>query len=63
MSCEHLICAQCAAPVAEGRCPTCRAAREQIHRDRPSLSHQLTVAGIALLILVLVLLLAAHLIG
>ncbi|HEY9522193.1 MAG TPA: hypothetical protein VIR33_03060 [Thermopolyspora sp.] len=32
MSCEHLICAQCAGPVIEGRCPSCRAAREKIHR-------------------------------
>lgn len=31
MSCEHLICAHCAAPVVEGRCPACRAAREKIH--------------------------------
>jgi hypothetical protein len=63
MSCEHLICAQCAGPVAEGRCPTCRAAREQMHHSHPSLSQQLTLAGIALLALVLVLLVAAHLIG
>ncbi len=32
MSCEHLICAQCAGPVIEGRCPACRAAREKVHR-------------------------------
>jgi hypothetical protein len=63
MSCEHLICAQCAAPVAEGRCPTCRAAREQMHHSHPSLSQQLTLAAIALLALVLLLLVAAHLIG
>jgi uncharacterized paraquat-inducible protein A len=31
MSCEHLICAQCAGPVIEGRCPVCRAGREKIH--------------------------------
>jgi len=31
MSCEHLICAQCAGPVAEGRCPVCRAARTDLH--------------------------------
>ncbi len=31
MSCEHLICAQCAGPVVEGRCPVCRAGREKVH--------------------------------
>jgi hypothetical protein len=31
MSCEHLICARCAGPVVEGRCPTCRAARAEVH--------------------------------
>ncbi|GAB1820424.1 hypothetical protein HerbRD11066_35880 [Herbidospora sp. RD11066] len=31
MSCEHLICAACARPVVEGRCPSCRATREKIH--------------------------------
>ena len=33
MSCEHLICAQCAGPVAEGRCPVCRSARDHVHRE------------------------------
>ncbi|MER6943228.1 hypothetical protein ABZ297_12730 [Nonomuraea sp. NPDC005983] len=31
MSCEHLVCAQCAHPVIEGRCPVCRANRERMH--------------------------------
>jgi hypothetical protein len=31
MSCEHLICAQCAGPVSEGRCPVCRQARAGMH--------------------------------
>jgi hypothetical protein len=56
MSCEHLICAQCAAPVAEGRCPTCRAAREQMHRHSHFTSQQLLVAGLLVLTLILVLL-------
>jgi hypothetical protein len=56
MSCEHLICAQCAAPVAEGRCPTCRAAREQLHHhSHPTASQQLLIAGIIVLTLLLVL--------
>jgi hypothetical protein len=32
MSCEHLICAQCAGPVAEGRCAVCRAAKSDLHQ-------------------------------
>ncbi|MEU7861566.1 hypothetical protein [Nonomuraea sp. NPDC049141] len=31
MSCQHLVCAQCAHPVIEGRCPLCRANRERMH--------------------------------
>src|SRR4051794_25896033 len=31
MSCEHLVCAACAGPVDEGRCPVCRAAHAQLH--------------------------------
>ena len=49
MSCEHLICAQCAGPVVEGRCPACRAARQHVHHQ-----HEL-------LALTVVLLLAIHL--
>ncbi len=30
MSCEHLICAHCAGPVVEGRCPVCREARAHV---------------------------------
>ena len=59
MSCEHLICAQCAGPVIEGRCPACRAARQHVHHQRFSISPQLVLA--ALLALTVVLLLAMHL--
>jgi len=59
MSCEHLICAQCAAPVVEGRCPACQAARAQVHRHSPGLSLPLLVAAlVALLMLTLALQLA-----
>ncbi len=33
MSCEHLVCANCAGPVDEGRCPVCRAAHAQFHQQ------------------------------
>jgi hypothetical protein len=36
MSCEHLICAQCAGPVAEGRCPVCQSARSRMHHHHGS---------------------------
>ncbi|MDH2427884.1 hypothetical protein [Sphaerisporangium sp. TRM90804] len=32
MSCEHLVCAQCAGPVVEGRCASCRAGRNRLHQ-------------------------------
>jgi hypothetical protein len=62
MSCEHLICAHCAGPVAEGRCPSCRAARAHVHRDGPVISPQVLIAA-GVLILTLLLILAAHLGG
>jgi hypothetical protein len=61
MSCEHLICAQCAGPVVEGRCPACRAARQHVHHQHFSISPQLI--GAALLALAVVLLLVTHLHG
>jgi hypothetical protein len=51
LSCEHLICAHCAAPVVEGRCPACQAARAQVHRHGPGLVTPLAIALIALLLL------------
>ena len=58
MSCEHLICAHCAGPVVEGRCPACRAARDHVHHQHFSAAPQLIVA--ALLALAVVLLLVMH---
>jgi len=31
MSCEHLVCANCSGPVAEARCPVCRASKAEVH--------------------------------
>ena len=61
MSCEHLICAQCAGPVAEGRCPACRAAREHVHHQHFTVTPQLIAA--ALLALTVVLLIVIHVHG
>lgn len=32
MTYDRLVCANCAAPVAEGRCPVCRANRERLQQ-------------------------------
>ena len=58
MSCEHLICTQCAGPVVEGRCPACRASRDHVHHHSGA-SPQLIIA--AILVLSVLLLLAMHL--
>jgi hypothetical protein len=56
MSCEHLICARCSGPVVEGRCPTCRNARDRVHRHGPSVPPALILAAlVALLFLALIL--------
>jgi hypothetical protein len=60
MSCEHLICAQCAAPVVEGRCPACQTARAQIHRHTPGLSLSLLLAALVALLLLTLSLRLAH---
>jgi hypothetical protein len=52
MSCEHLICAQCASPVVEARCPACQAARAHVHRHTPGLTVPLTAAILIALVLV-----------
>jgi hypothetical protein len=49
MSCEHLICAHCAGPVAEGRCPACRAARTHVHHAGHGLTVQYALALLLLL--------------
>jgi hypothetical protein len=59
MSCEHLICAQCAGPVAEGRCPVCQAARAQLHHHR-HFGPSVTVPLVAAVLIALLLMLALH---
>ena len=59
MSCEHLICAQCAGPVAEGRCPVCRAARSDLHHHGHGIS--IPYAVLLLLLAVAVALAVQHL--
>ncbi|MEU7424245.1 MULTISPECIES: hypothetical protein [unclassified Streptomyces] len=33
MTYDRLVCANCAAPVSEGRCPVCRANRERMQQE------------------------------
>ncbi len=53
MCCEHLVCANCAGPVSEGRCSVCRGQRAQMHRQTGGLSlSTVTVVLLTLLIAV-----------
>jgi hypothetical protein len=52
MSCEHLICAQCAGPVPEGRCPVCRAAKADVHKHYHGVSVPYAVALLLLAVAV-----------
>jgi hypothetical protein len=35
MTCDRLVCANCAGPVSEGRCPVCRANRARLQQENP----------------------------
>ncbi|MFK8908044.1 hypothetical protein [Streptomyces sp. YS-3] len=35
MTYDRLVCANCAAPVSEGRCPVCRANRARLQQEGP----------------------------
>ena len=60
MSCEHLVCASCAGPVDEGRCPTCRAARSHLHHSPVAAFPPAVVAVLIALVAVMLLLLAGR---
>jgi hypothetical protein len=59
MSCEHLVCANCAQPVVEGRCSVCRASRAEVH-SHYSFSLPPQVVAALVLLAVLTALLVAH---
>lgn len=52
MTYDRLVCANCAAPVSEGRCPVCRASRERLQQESPwsALSPMTLIALLAVLI-------------
>ncbi|MDI2131416.1 hypothetical protein [Yinghuangia seranimata] len=57
MTWEHLVCANCAGPVSEGRCSVCRASRERMNRESGlQLSPGLLAALAALVVVAAVLL-------
>lgn len=56
MGWQDLVCAACAGRVVEGRCPTCRAAREQFRAAPASMAPLLVAAGALLALLLLLLL-------
>ncbi|MEX3102315.1 hypothetical protein DF268_24405 [Streptomyces sp. V2] len=60
MTYDRLVCANCAAPVSEGRCPVCRANRQRLQQENwlGSLSPAALVA--ALVVLVAAVALLAH---
>jgi hypothetical protein len=60
MSCEHLICAQCAGPVSEGRCTACRQARAKVHHHGGP-NATVPLVALALLALLLLTLMLQHL--
>lgn len=61
MTYDRLVCANCAAPVTEGRCPVCRANRERLQQEGPfgGLSPVALLALLVVLIAALALV-AAH---
>ncbi|GGQ50758.1 MULTISPECIES: hypothetical protein [Streptomyces] len=61
MTYDRLVCANCAAPVSEGRCPVCRANRERMQQQENLFAGLNPMALIALLaVLVAALALLAH---
>ncbi|MBA2806569.1 MULTISPECIES: hypothetical protein [Streptomyces] len=52
MTYDRLVCASCAAPVSEGRCPVCRASRERLQQEGPfaGLNPMALIALLAVLI-------------
>jgi hypothetical protein len=62
MTYDRLVCANCAAPVSEGRCPVCRANRERLQQEHHPLSglNPAALIVLAVVLIAAVALLAAH---
>ncbi len=55
MDWQDLVCASCSGPVAEGRCATCRAARERFTARSPLPAGAVLLAALLLTLLVILL--------
>ena len=53
MTYDRLVCANCAGPVAEGRCPTCRASRQRLEQQEGPFAQLSPAVLVALLVIVL----------
>ncbi|MCX4508744.1 MULTISPECIES: hypothetical protein [Streptomyces] len=60
MTYDRLVCANCAAPVAQGRCPVCRANRERLQQEGPFAGLNPAMLVALLVVLVAALALLAH---
>ncbi|MFE9428059.1 hypothetical protein ACFYNO_34460 [Kitasatospora sp. NPDC006697] len=49
MTCDHLVCANCAGRVSEGRCPVCRAHRARLQEQQGLFASLSPAALLALL--------------
>ncbi|WP_411137120.1 hypothetical protein [Streptomyces sp. C10] len=54
MTYDRLVCANCAAPVNEGRCPVCRASRERLQQQADGIFAQLSPAMLVALMILLI---------
>ncbi|GAB3963415.1 hypothetical protein [Streptomyces sparsus] len=53
MTCDRLVCANCAGPVSEARCSVCRAERARQHREQDGPLAGLTPTALVMLLLTL----------
>ncbi|MFM9367020.1 hypothetical protein [Streptomyces sp. Da 82-17] len=60
MTFDRLVCANCAAPVSEGRCPVCRANRQRMQQEGPLAGLNPVTLVALLLVLIGALALLAH---
>ncbi|MFG2137040.1 hypothetical protein [Streptomyces sp. NPDC048650] len=60
MTYDRLVCANCAAPVSEGRCPVCRASRERLQQQEGMFGQISPVALVALLVALIAVALLLH---
>lgn len=60
MCCERLLCAACAGPVVDARCPVCAASRARVHGGAHAVHVPEWLAVLAVTLVTLTMLLAAY---